>query len=369
MKNRCLYAMPSLDEDVPVNALKMTFNLRQPKAVYRLQVGVVNENGVFKVVKTINNASTGKEPVTVDFTDYSGDGHRIAFRNTLAKGSNLAYSYNYIDDIEIGYANSCEIAVLQYTENFDSYTTTTATETGVQPDCWEVITEDVALTEATMPQLYRGYATSGSYSLRMKNRCVYAMKPLSANINVGDLTMTFNLRQAKSIYRLQVGVLNENGEFTVVKTLKCSNTSNMEAKTVNFSGYTGNRIAFRNTLVPGTGLSTTYYDYSVNYIDDIHLDYTTVSKQDANAVDALAADLDQVDVMVYPNPTKDVVNVQCTMDNAQCLGIEIVDVYGKIITTVDQTATQINVSGLAAGMYFVRVTTDRGVVTKPFVKR
>ena len=56
------------------------------------------------------------------------------------------------------------------------------------------------------------------------------------------------------------------------------------------------------------------------------------------------------------------------MYNVQCLGIEIVDVYGKIITTVDQTATQINVSGLAAGMYFVRVTTDRGVVTKPFVK-
>ncbi len=386
MKNRCLYAMPSLDENVPVNALKMTFNLRQPKAVYRLQVGVVNENGVFKVVKTINNASTGKEPVTVDFTDYSGDGHRIAFRNTLAKGSNLDYSYNYIDDIEISYANACEIAVLPYTENFDSYTTTTATETGVQPDCWEVITQDATLTEATMPQLYRGYATSGSYSMRMKNRCVYAMNPLSENINVGDLTMTFNLRQAKSIYRLQVGVLNENGEFTVVKTLKCSNTSNLEAKTVNFSGYTGNRIAFRNTLVPGTGMSTDYLDYSVNYIDNIHLDYTTVSKQDANAVDALAADLDQVDVMVYPNPTKDVVNVQCTMNNVQCSGIEIVDVYGKIITTVGtrfiassqfpasaqspaSAPTQINVSGLAAGMYFVRVTTDKGVVTKPFVKR
>jgi hypothetical protein len=57
------------------------------------------------------------------------------------------------------------------------------------------------------------------------------------------------------------------------------------------------------------------------------------------------------------------------MNNAQCSGIEIVDVYGKIITTVDQTATQINVSGLAAGMYFVRVTTDKGVVTRLFVKR
>ena len=64
------------------------------------------------------------------------------------------------------------------------------------------------------------------------------------------------------------------------------------------------------------------------------------------------------------------------MNNVQCSGIEVVDVYGKIITTVgtrfiasDQPTTQINVSGLAAGMYFVRVTTDKGTVTKPFVKR
>ena len=64
------------------------------------------------------------------------------------------------------------------------------------------------------------------------------------------------------------------------------------------------------------------------------------------------------------------------MDNVQCSGIEVVDVYGKVVRTVGlsqcgsrTTPTQINVSGLAAGMYFVRVTTDRGVVTKPFVKK
>ena len=66
-------------------------------------------------------------------------------------------------------------------------------------------------------------------------------------------------------------------------------------------------------------------------------------------------------------------NVQGSKVNGQGVGIEIVDVYGKVVTTVvgvnNDSPTQINVSGLAAGMYFVRVTTDRGVVTKPFVKR
>ena len=50
--------------------------------------------------------------------------------------------------------------------------------------------------------------------------------------------------------------------------------------------------------------------------------------------------------------------------------------YGKVVRTVvlsqcgsRTTATQINVSDLATGSYFGRVITDRGVVTKPFVKK
>ena len=51
--------------------------------------------------------------------------------------------------------------------------------------------------------------------------------------------------------------------------------------------------------------------------------------------------------------------------------VEVVDVYGKVINIVNATdnLTRINVSGLANGMYFVRVTTDEGVATKTFVKR
>jgi hypothetical protein len=46
-------------------------------------------------------------------------------------------------------------------------------------------------------------------------------------------------------------------------------------------------------------------------------------------------------------------------------------VYGKLISNVNvvENPTRINVSGLANGMYFVRVTTESGVVTKSFVKK
>ena len=65
--------------------------------------------------------------------------------------------------------------------------------------------------------------------------------------------------------------------------------------------------------------------------------------------------------------------VQCTMNNVQWDGatIEVLDIYGKLLQTLkaDSEITQINVSSLANGMYFVRMTTEQGTVTKRFVKK
>ena len=49
--------------------------------------------------------------------------------------------------------------------------------------------------------------------------------------------------------------------------------------------------------------------------------------------------------------------------------LHVFDVYGKLVQTVPMTGetTAINVTDLADGMYFVRVTTEAGAVTKPFV--
>ena len=51
--------------------------------------------------------------------------------------------------------------------------------------------------------------------------------------------------------------------------------------------------------------------------------------------------------------------------------VEVFDVFGKLIATTRDidNPTRINVSDFADGVYFVRVTTGAGVVTKSFVKR
>ena len=46
-------------------------------------------------------------------------------------------------------------ADLPYTENFDSYTTSTTAKTGVAPDCWTLAHQDVAMTDANKPTISR----------------------------------------------------------------------------------------------------------------------------------------------------------------------------------------------------------------------
>jgi hypothetical protein len=77
-------------------------------------------------------------------------------------------------------------------------------------------------------------------------------------------------------------------------------------------------------------------------------------------------------VTLYPNPAKEYIDIRVDGD-VNVTMMEVYDVYGKLINTVGvcdtPVQTRINVSNLANGMYFVRVTTEAGVVTKSFVKK
>jgi hypothetical protein len=74
-------------------------------------------------------------------------------------------------------------------------------------------------------------------------------------------------------------------------------------------------------------------------------------------------------ISLYPNPAKEYIDVR--VDEFNVTSMEVYDVYGKLINNVSviDNPTRINVSNLAAGMYFVRVTTEQGVATKSFVKK
>lgn len=99
------------------------------------------------------------------------------------------------------------------------------------------------------------------------------------------------------------------------------------------------------------------------YIDNIIVtDLTTTSTSDF--------DFDDVDFVLSPNPTSDVLNVTLTDKHIQ--GIHVTDLKGRTIKTFNVSQTnqaQLNVSDLSNGVYLLNVKLDGTIVVKKFIKK
>ena len=70
-------------------------------------------------------------------------------------------------------------------------------------------------------------------------------------------------------------------------------------------------------------------------------------------------------VNLYPNPTSDRLTIN---SEDQILGIKIIDVAGKIILETKDAPSSIDISQFINGVYFVLIETEKGTVTKRFIK-
>ena len=232
----------------------------------------------FVPVSTINNLTSALEYRTVDFSGYSGDGHRIAFKNVYSDGDHGLKSFNYIDDIRISRIadNTCGITELPYTNDFDELTSETGGRTGVSLECWTVAQKDNNFADTYAPQLYHAasYAHSGAYTLMLDGRCIYAMPEFKVEgKSIGDVELEFNVRQYSANCSLQVGVmsnLNDASTFVALDTISNNGFSGQQMHVVDFGQYASSipegakYIAFRN-VYDGT------WGRSPHYIDDIKL--------------------------------------------------------------------------------------------------
>ena len=72
-------------------------------------------------------------------------------------------------------------------------------------------------------------------------------------------------------------------------------------------------------------------------------------------------------VQIFPNPVRNELNI-ATDNNLTITGTAIFNVSGQMIQSVANPGHQIDVSSLPQGIYFIRIETDQGTVTKHFVK-
>jgi hypothetical protein len=160
-----------------------------------------------------------------------------------------------------------------------------------------------------------------------------------------------------------------------------------------FSGCSGlTTIIFEGTIPPTLAgcFSTTFpveNDLTIYVPVGSREDYETSFGPAASNITIIESNvgienLDYTSAMkVYPNPTTDVVNVQCTMNNEQegTLDFHVFDAFGRLLRKTDSVETQnfaslqtaqIDLSHYATGVYFIKAVADGNVVAvQKVVKR
>ena len=284
-----------------------------------------------------------------------GQTYRIFVRTVCGSNSHSEWS----EPLEI--TPDCGIiSQLPYTETFDTYGTDSET---AFPDCWRRI-----LTPASYsyyPIVSSEVSASGVGSMLFLANSFsddWAITPAFApNLSFDSIQLDFSYFQSAGAVpgwdTMFIGMMSspyDAASFVPIDTITLQSWGVWEPHSVLLDHYNGDGryVAFRY--------------HCPAYLGKVFIDDVVFSVRPDVGVPE--RDIDQL-LHLYPNPTTG----KCIVRNEQDLieQLEVYDMYGKRLEQhfVRDYQTVIDLSTRASGVYFVRVTTEQGTVTKRVVKR
>jgi len=149
---------------------------------------------------------------------------------------------------------------------------------------------------------------------------------------------------------------NNNSFFT--------DTITLDAGTYNFNA--NNRFRFRNDA--STNNDHIYFDQVIISGDNVREIDPSVSEGSNQVTQVQTFGLSARDVSLYPNPATSILNIEIREGSFD--EIMIFATSGKLIQTINprENSLEVDVSGLSAGMYFVRFVSEGLAFTKRFIK-
>ena len=137
---------------------------------------------------------------------------------------------------------------------------------------------------------------------------------------------------------------------------------NLDFNDATNDGYVVFKIKTKPSLVLGdtfTNNANIYFDYNFPITTNTYT--TTVAALSTQDFDFGTY------FTLYPNPAKDVLNIQ-TKQDLEVNSIEIYNQLGQIVMAVTNAVNSVDVANLASGTYFVKVNTEKGSANTKFVK-
>jgi hypothetical protein len=362
--------------------LQISFMAKKENGSRPLQVAVSNLDDYdpdMTVVATIEDLTNEWTQVVVPFSSYTGNGTYIFIG--IPVGDNMC---NYrIDDIVLGPADSTVVVTCDAPTGLDvtNITENSATATwtaGGSETAWNLQYKAAAATNwgTVIPCTQPSYTFS---NLSANTQYVFRVQANCGNGNTSAWTeaATFTTDTAAGPGPDPCDVpANLHATNTDIDAIEIAWDPNANVNSWNIryrmagNGAWNTATAYTNSYTL-TGLTeNTSYEIQVqancgnNNLSEWSSTLTVTPLNDG-IVNYLESS-----VTLFPNPAKEYVDVRIDGDVNVTL-MEVYDVYGKLIRNVNviDNPTRINVSSLANGMYFVRVTTNAGMVTKTFVKK
>ena len=188
-----------------------------------------------------------------------------------------------------------------------------------------------------------------------------------ANVNKGTAyTITITPKWTSTSYNEGYAVFidyNGDGDFSdageTVFTKAASKTNPVSGSiTIPASALTGNtrmRVAMKYNGVP-----TSCETFSYGQVED----YTLNIKPAGTVAELVGVNVENA-VNVYPNPVKDVLNIDAKGD----YNYQLISTDGKVVKDGNQSDSAINVQNLPTGMYIMKITKDGKTSSHKIIKK
>lgn len=171
---------------------------------------------------------------------------------------------------------------------------------------------------------------------------------------------------------LGISMSGTNGKVILVSSVTPETAINPSgSQIIDKVGYGTTPTGYEGTGPTGTALTITTSAQRNNAgcadTDNNSVDFTAalpVARNSSSTFNTCTLSTNQNQIsglQVYPNPTKNILNITTDLDSTK--NVEIYDMVGKKVL-VENTQGQLDVSSLVTGMYIVKITEDGKTSTK-----
>lgn len=293
---------------------------------------------------------TGANTTTASITYTAGGTDQVIFTATNAHGT-------YADTIDVTVIHCEAITAFPYVENFEN-NETLGCWANIDADgdgyAWEVFQGANQETGVGYGHNSNGAAFSASY---VNN--VGALTPDNWLIGPGiTLPEGSNLEFSWYAKAMDANYADEN--YSVYISTTGSSIADFSSEPV-YTGMTTGEWVRQNVSLANYAGQTIYFAFRHhNCTDMYYLVIDDVQIAEPGSINTVS----DLGVSIYPNPASNMLRVE----GNDVRMVEMLDVNGRMVLTATESNT-IDLSGLAAGVYMVRVTTLQGVATEKVIKR